>query len=225
MKNKLLVTFTLMFTWSNFTNAQVKEYDAKNFKMIQVENPKGEISFIAKNNNKVKINVEKIKFDPKCKMTFSEDGTKIKVVIDQENMLFDKANCVTKILIEAPKELGVKISTGNSITKVDGFNSAIDFKSATGSFKGLNLQSHFSGTTATGAINLKYSKCPERADIDILTASSDAEIQFPVPCKIKVSHKSAAGELYNEIGESSDYKIMINVKSASGNLRILKLVK
>jgi hypothetical protein len=224
MKLKILFVLIVLNLFSDLY-ADSKEYSSKGFKLIQLENPKGEINFISKNEPKIKINIEKVQFDPKCNLKFIEEGTTLRIVIDQENMIFDKATCISKVNITAPKEMELKISTGTAPIKVDNFTSAINFKSATGDFTGLNMSSHFSGTTATGAINLKYNKCPERADIDLISASSDAEIIFPSPCKIKVSHKSATGELFNEIGESSDYKVLIKSKSASGNLKILKLIK
>jgi hypothetical protein len=224
MMKKIILAMTLFYLNVN-AFAETKEYNAKEFKLIQIENPKGEINVISKAEPKIKINIEKIQFDPKCNLKFIDEGTTLKIIIDQENMIFDKATCISKMNITAPKEMELKISTGTAPTKVDNFTSSINFKSATGDFTGLNMSSHFSGTTATGAINLKYNKCPERADIDLISASSDAEIIFPSPCKIKVSHKSATGELFNEMGESSDYKVLIKSKSASGNLKILKLKK
>jgi DUF4097 and DUF4098 domain-containing protein YvlB len=117
------------------------------------------------------------------------------------------------------------VSTSISSTNIDGVSGNIDFKSATGSLYASKLEANLNATTATGDITLKYHKCPKRADIDLLTASSDAEVTMPADCKIKVSYKSAAGELFNELGDSNDYKVLIKSKSASGNLKIKKLSK
>lgn len=202
-----------------------KSYDAKNIKKVEINSPKGEVKVSANENGKVEVSVEKIQFDPKCRMAFSEVGTTLKIVIDQENIIFDKANCVTKISVKMPKDIPLEISTGTSSVSTEGITSEIGFKSATGPFMGIGLNSNFSAATATGAINLKYANCPNRADIDLMTASSDAEITFSKNCKLKVSHKSATGELFNEIGESKDYKVKVSMKSASGSLKILKSTK
>ncbi len=224
IKNCFLLTLSLLLVNCNVF-AETKEFDASKIKSIEIEAPKGEISIFAKNDNKIRVVVDKIQFDPKCKLSFTEEGSSLKISISQENLIFDKVTCLSKLSVVTPKETVVKISTGTSTTKIEGITGEINFKSATGSLTALNLESNLSATTATGAVNLKYHTCNQRADIDILTASSDSEIVLPVNCKIKVSHKSASGELYNEIGETSDYKMMIKVKSASGNLKILKTKK
>lgn len=212
----------LSFSLNQNIFAETKEFDAKNIKKIEIESPKGEIKVTTSSSSKIKVDVNKLKFDPKCRMAFTEEGSTLKIIIDQENMIFDKANCVTKVTVNSSKNVDLKITTGTADTKVDGVEGEIDFKSATGKFEGGGLQNNFSATTATGHIALKYAQCNKRADVEILTASSDTELKLPSHCKIKVSHKSAAGDLFNEIGESNDYNLMIKVRSASGSLKILK---
>lgn len=218
---KMTIALSLLM-FASFANAETKEYDGKNIKEVKVDAPKGEIEIIGTNDSKVKVSVDKIHFDPKCKLSYAEEGSILKVDISQENLLFDKATCSAKIKVEMPKANKLRISTGTSSTKISNITSEIIFKSATGPLNATGLESNFSGTTATGNMVLKYSKCNERADIEVLTASSDTEIHLPSTCKIKVTHKSAAGDLFNEIGESSEYKVAINVKSASGSLKVLK---
>jgi hypothetical protein len=47
------------------------------------------------------------------------------------------------------------------------------------------------------------------------------ELFLPKNCALRVDFKSATGKLFNSIGESKDFLLKINGKSASGDLSIL----
>jgi hypothetical protein len=72
-------------------------------------------------------------------------------------------------------------------------------------------------------MNFNYKTCSGRADIDFLSATGKTVLKLPTTCKIRVDYKSAAGKLFNEVGESEDYQVFINAKSASGDFSIKKM--
>lgn len=224
----LTLTILLLSTQVLAVSPETKEFDAAQVKKLWIENPKGEITLTgSKNAKKIQVSIEKIQFDPKCKFQTELTAGVLKLSVLHESGLFEKANCVSRISIVAPSILGgVDVSTGSGHFTMSGIDGAVDFKTATGNvvIKGDNLKS-VAGKTATGNISLTYSNCPKRADIELITATGDAEVYLGNNCKIRATHKSATGELFNEMGDSEDYQILVAMKSASGSLKIRKITK
>jgi len=221
----ILVTVSM----SAFTAEPViKEFEAASMKKIEIKNPKGEITVLGmKGLKKISVKFEKVQFDSKCKFVQEENAGKLLLSVVHESGLFEKANCVGKLTVNVPTGLSeIEVSTGSGQVKFAGVDSAVDFKTATGNveIKGEFLKS-VTGKTATGAIVLTYYSCPKRADIDLITATGDAEVNLGPGCKIRATHKSATGELFNEMGDNEDYQVLVAMKSASGNLKIKKLTK
>lgn len=205
-----------------------KEFDSTGVKKLEISNPKGEIFVTAvKNSKKIIVSVEKKEFDPKCKLTISSSLGVVVVKVEHENALFDKANCVSFIKVEVPvKNIDSEVSSGSGSIKLVDVEGNIDFKTATGAVEiNGDVLKNVEGKTATGNMRLSFANCPKRADIDLVSATGDAEILLPSYCKIRVTHKSATGNLFNELGESEDYQVLINSKSAAGSLKIRKLIK
>lgn len=223
-----LVSAVLFHSTITFAGIEVKDFDAAQIKKIEIKNPKGEVNVVGtKNAKKINVAIEKIQFDSKCKFQTEVSGNLLKISVVHESGLFEKANCVSKIKIEAPSALSeLEVSTGSGNLAISGLDAVVDFKTATGNvlMKGENLKS-VTGKTATGNINLSYQFCPKRADIDLMTATGDADVHLGTTCKIRVTHKSATGELFNEMGDSEDYQVLVAMKSASGNLKVKKIAK
>jgi hypothetical protein len=224
-------TFLLLISAASASESlgrETKDFESNGIKSLEISNPKGEIlvSFV-KNSKKIRVIVEKMQFDPKCKLLIESELGIVKVRVEHENALFDKANCVSKMKIEVPNKLiNIDVSSGTANVKLIDIDSKIVFKTATGLVE-INgeLLKNVEGKTATGNMRISYNNCPNRADIDLVTATGDAEILLPSHCKIKVTHKSATGDLFNELGETEDFQVLINSKSAAGSLKIRKLAK
>jgi hypothetical protein len=207
---------------------ETKEFDSAPIKKLQIANPKGEILVnYVKNSKKIVVSIDKIEFDSKCKFILSASIGVLKIAVENENAIFDKANCVSKLKINIPnKSVGIDVTSGTASIKIEGVDGTIDFKTATGAVE-INAEAlkNITGKTATGNMRLSFNNCPSRADIDLVSATGDAEIRLPSQCKIKVNHKSATGELFNELGDSEDYQVLISSKSAGGGLKVRKLTK
>lgn len=225
------IFFAFLFSLSFAALAEspvIKEFEASSIKRLDIKNPKGEITVLGmKGLKKIAVKFEKVQFDSKCKFIQEENAGVLKLSIVHESGLFEKANCVGKLTVNVPPVLSeVEVSTGSGQIKFTGVEASVDFKTATGNvdIKAENLKS-VSGKTATGNISLTYLSCPKRADIDLMTATGDAEVNLGAGCKIRANHKSATGELFNEMGDNEDYQVLVTMKSASGNLKIKKLSK
>lgn len=221
----LLCSFNLN-TWASI---ETKEFDAESVKKLEISNPKGDIIISVQTHNpkKIIVTLEKIDFAKSCRFNVSSGTGILGVKIEQENAIFEKANCISKLKVEVPnKNFDIDVSSGTAPIKIIDTIGPINFKTATGfiEIKGDSLK-NIDGKSATGNLRLSYNKCLSRADIDFVTATGNAEIYLPSTCKIKVSHKSATGELFNELGESEDSLVLINAKSATGSLKIKKLNK
>lgn len=227
---KTLFLFALLsLTLKNTAySAETKAYESFGVKKIEITNPKGEINIIGSPGlKKIMVSIDKIHFDKQCTFNITNTLGVLNAEVAHEAM-FEKANCVTKLKVEVPsnKIFSFDVTTGTAnISMIDVLGS-VEFKTATGSvdIKGESLK-NIDGKTATSNMHITFKKCPGRADIDLVTATGDSEIVLPTTCKIKVTHKSAMGELFNELGESEDYQVHINSKSANGSLKIKKLVK
>jgi len=197
-------------------------------KKLEIKNPKGEIVVLGmKGAKKIAVKLEKVQFDSKCKFVQEENAGKLLLSVVHESGLFEKANCVTKLTVTVPSSLEeIEVSAGSAQIKMGGVDSAVDFQTATGNvdIKGESLKS-ISGKTGTGTISLSYLNCPKRADIDLITATGDAVVNLGPTCKIRATHKSATGDLFNEMGDNEDYQVLVAMKSASGGLKIKKLSK
>lgn len=206
-----------------------KEFDSASFKKLEISLPKGEISIMGQSHNskKILVSLEKIDFAKNCKFNLSESVGVLGVKIEQENALFDKVNCVAKLKVEIPSKLiDLDVSSGTALIKIVDIEGVINFKTATGAVDlSADEFKNIDGKTATGNLRLALKKCSHRADIDLVTATGDTEIYLPATCKIKVNYKSATGSLFNELGESEDSLVLVNQKSATGGLKIKKLVK
>ena len=206
-----------------------KEFDAGFIKSIEISNPKGEILVTTSHSiKKILVSIEKVKFDKQCHFNLSSDLGIISAKVEQENALFEKSTCISKLKVEIPLEklIDLEVSSGSSNIKLINLQGKIDFITATGSVAIIgDILKNIDGKTATSKVHISYKKCSTRADINLITATGDTEIQLPSDCKILVSHKSATGELFNELGENENYLIHINSRSAAGNLKIKKLKK
>lgn len=224
----LALPFVIVVSSVSATEAVNRDFEAAQIKKLEIKNPKGEVIVIgSRGAKKISFTHEKIQFDSKCRFQQETGAGLLKLSVSHESGLFDKANCVSKIIVNVPSALGeIEVSTGSGHVKFAGVDSAVDFKTATGNveIKGENLKS-VSGKTATGNISLSYVNCPKRADIDLMTATGDTEVFLGPGCKIRTGYKSATGDLFNEIGDTEDYQVLLSMKSASGNLKVKKLIK
>ncbi len=225
--NYYFLVFLLSLSFNSFAS-ETKEFQAEGIKKIEITNPKGEIIISSnKNSKKIIVSIEKVQFDKECKFNLSSKLDTMMAKVEHENSFFDKANCVAILKVEVPaKSFDYDVTSGSGTIKMNDVDGKIDFKTATGvvEISGESLK-NIEGKTATGNMRLTFNRCPTRADINLASATGDAEINLPIQCKIRVSHKSATGSLFNELGESEEYQVMISSKSAGGNLKIKKIIK
>lgn len=221
---KILGVF-LLIALTNNAWAETREFAASNIKKLQISNPKGQIEVTtnAKAKN-ITVNLVKVEFAKPCQFKVSETLDTLQIKIEQENVLFEKGSCIANLKIEIPNApIALDVTSATAPISIKGTSSHVNFKTATGAvnIEGAVLK-NVEGTTATANMTLSFHKCAGRADLEFISATGDAEVSLPSTCKIKVAHKSATGELFNELGESEDYLVFINAKSAGGNLRIKK---
>lgn len=225
MKLFFLCAFNLL-NFLNFAHSsETREFDGSSIKKLELSNSKGEILVVGSlTAKKITVSIDKIQFDKKCQFKIQSDMGTLTAKVEQENILFDKSNCIAKIKIEVPIQMiDINVSSGTANIKLVNIQGKVDFKTATGPIDiSGELLKNIEGKTATSNMRLSYHKCPARADINLVTATGDTEILLPQNCKIRVSHKSATGELFNELGESEDFQVHISSKSAGGSLKIKK---
>ena len=215
--------------FQNFSeSAETRDFDISTIKKLDISNPKGEILVsTSASAKKISVTIEKIQFDKQCHFLLDNNLGTLSVKVEHDRALFEKANCLSKLKIELPTRLiDIEVTSGSSNIKLLDIQGKVDFSTATGpvEISGETLR-NIEGKTATSNMRVSFTKCSSRADINLVSATGDAEIFLPVNCKIRVSHKSATGDLFNELGESEEFQVHINSKSASGNLKVKKWQK
>lgn len=218
-----IILFNFLFFHDVF--AFEKTFTAGSLNKISVTNTKGPTLITSTRETTVKVSIEKIKFEEKCSMNAQLTGQTLEVEVASQNKLFNTAHCEARVKIEVPEKslYEFDLSSGTGDQRIEKISGHFDLQTATGaidieaeSLKNLAIKS------ASGPVRATFRACQGRGDVSVLSAASDVTLTLPETCKIRVSHKSATGDLFNELGESADYQVMISSKSASGKLMIKK---
>ena len=222
------MSFMLCFLAFFSGNLWAQSFPAQGVKSLHLSLPKGHIYLSSAKNQKditVKVIGPKINENKKCIQSVGVENSQLFVKISSENILFEKADCNFDVIVVTPvtQNFDLDISTGAALVSVKDLNGAIDLTTATGSavIEG-DVLKNINAKTATGSLSFSYKACPTRADLDFISATGKTTLKLPATCKIRVDYKSATGKLFNAIGESQDYQVFINAKSASGDFSLEK---
>ena len=204
-------------------------FPANGIKSLTVSVPKGKIVLVTSKTQKdisVHVVEKNAKESSKCIKSIGIENTSLNVKISSENILFEKADCDYEVTVTTPatQSFDMDISSGSATVLVTGISGALNVKTATGlvNISG-DVLKNITAKTATGAMSFSYKTCAGRADLDFMSATGKTTLSLPGTCKIRVDYKSAAGKLFNAIGETENYQVFINGKSASGDLSIVKI--
>lgn len=227
MKSNLIAVCLSCFLQTAFAaDLTPLNFSAEGIKKIKISSPKGAIRlFAGSGSDKIKTTYEKIRFDEKCQESRTVYGTTLEITIESANKLFNSAHCEGKLSVEVPARAfyDIEISTGSASIAIEKVTGHMDLQTATGNATiDSEVLKNLSFKSATANLKAVFKKCEGRSDISLLTATGDSVIELPAHCKIRVGHKSATGDLFNELGESQDYQVMISSKSAGGQLTIKK---
>jgi hypothetical protein len=224
MKSSLALLF--FFAFSTIASAEsTKTFTINDLSKLKVSLTKGRLLITTTTEKNIKTTVEKIKFDEQCQDVREMNGSTLEITVGQPSNFFSQAKCEASLKIEIPvgTNLEYELSSGAAEISIEKMSGNFGIKTASGNvlISG-DVLKNLSVTTASGNVSALFKKCEGRADLDFLSAGGDVDLELPSTCKIRVSHKSATGDLFNEIGETNDYQVMIKSKSASGNLSITK---
>jgi DUF4097 and DUF4098 domain-containing protein YvlB len=229
------MTLFLALFFSLSLKAEVKIPNTQNFpasaiKSILVSVPKGRISLSSSNTQKdVTVNIieaNKIyKDNKKCLKNVALENSQLNIKISSENILFEKADCNYDVMVVVPSSqvFGMDVSSGSALIVIKDVAGVLNLKTITGSVSiDGDLVKNVSAKTATGNMSFSYKTCSSRADLDFLSATGKTTLNLPADCKIRVDYKSATGKLFNALGESQDYEVMITAKSVGGDFNVVK---
>jgi hypothetical protein len=235
---KFLFLSTFLIASSGFEVLAADSKGLSTFKVAGIKGmtlsvPKGRISVTSSLTQKdITVNViepsKKYNDNKKCHKVIGLDGSNFVVKVSSENILFEKADCDYDIVIVAPAAVNfdLDINSGSAMVIVKDMTGNLNIKAGTGSvivdgdvLKNIDVKS------ATGPIEFSYKKCLNRADLNFLSVTSKITLELPEDCKVRVDHKSATGKLFNALGDSEDYLVLVTAKSASGDFTIKKTAK
>lgn len=205
-------------------------FPAQGVKSLLVSVPKGRVSLSSSKTQKdISVNIiesNKVYSDnKKCVKTVGLENTQLNVKIASENILFEKADCNFDVMIVVPasQNFDMDLTSGSALIMIKDVSGVLNLKTATGtvSVEG-DVVKNISAKSATGSMNFGFKTCSGRADLDFISATGKTTLNLPASCKIRVDYKSAAGKLFNALGETEDYQVLITAKSASGDFTISK---
>lgn len=212
---------------ANVTNPL--SFPANGIKSLSVSVPKGKIVLVTSKSQKdisVHVVENNAKAGSKCVKSIGLENSQLNVKISSENILFEKADCNYDVTVTTPasQNFDMDISSGSAVVSIKDVSGSLNIKTATGpvTVNG-DVLKNISAKTATGSMSFTYKACGQRADLDFMSATGKTTLAIPATCKIRVDYTSATGKLFNAIGETEDYQVFINGKSASGDLSIVKI--
>ncbi len=217
---------------------ETKEFDAKYVKSFEIENMQGVINITGVTADKAIVVADQEKFPADCRMEILQEGTEVKVKVDQKSFL--RKDCIVNFTISLPVNVKLDIKQGNGNLTIINTKGSIDYKvgigdvsidsdilkidgkigSGTTTVKGMQGDAHF--FAGSGSHKLTYSKIPAKGEIEIKTGSGGADLTLPADTKFELDYKIGSGKVTNEVGESKKAKFKVIFRAGSGNLNILK---
>lgn len=233
----LALTFLTLALSAVHAETETKTFDLAGIKKIAVRNSAGDVKISEATDNKAVVAIDKEKTDATCKIKTEKDGDTLVVQMRDTGIT---GLCKVNFEIMAPKncELDLAIGKGSFTGKgvfgdltfkvghgtvsVDGEIKEIEGKSGNGEINLSGLTSGGSLKAGNGKINLVYKTVPDSGELEIKSANGGAVITLPGDSKFHTSFISANGKLTNEVGDTSGSKFKISMKSAHGDLDIIR---
>lgn len=234
--HKLIIT-AFIIGQTGLVLAETKEFSASDIVRVELSSQTGNVKIIGEETDKVKVEIERIKFDHDCVLNMKKNG-KVLEIENEAKSFFTNADCEVNFTIRAPKKIDLELKNSRGKIDVAGTSGKLDVKVASGS---VLVQSDVKDLTAkagsgsievnglsgnanvkvgSGDIKLTYAKDPGKGEVDIKSGSGDATLFFPPKMKIHSKVLVGSGEAYNELGDYKDAKFLISFKAGSGTLNI-----
>nr|BFD61073.1 hypothetical protein CKG001_31800 [Bdellovibrio sp. CKG001]BFD64488.1 hypothetical protein BdHM001_31690 [Bdellovibrio sp. HM001] len=218
---------------------ETKDFDAKLIRSLELENIKGSVKIEGGHEDKLVVTTEKIDFTKSCALEFKQKGSDLDIKVHRKGA-FKKSDCTTNFTILVPKVIDLEIKNGAGDVTIVGTKGDVDFKIGGGHLSIDSDVHELEGSSGRGEITVKslagnvdlkmgsgtakitYAVVPVSGKFDLKSGSGLVELTMPADAKFTTSFISPAGKLTNEIGETSDSKFKVSVKSGAGSLHIKK---
>lgn len=240
-----VVPSIVLFAPTIYADSVVKTFQTSQVKRLNLKNGSGDTIVVGRNLSEVKVNVERTKWNDKCKLQIGESSGSLNVEVHQESSnfsLFSSNECRANISITMPAVSDISIKSGSGDVSLADLTGSFDVKVGSGNLKveksnATKLYAH-SGSgdikvsgelsdvdvkVGSGDINLTYQKSPTAGSAVIKSGIGDATLHLPKESRIKVDFKAGSGRLSNELDNLQSAKYSISMKAGSGNLNVKKL--
>lgn len=218
-------------------NTITKTFDAAARK-LELKNGSGNIKVNASNDGKTQVSANPIKVDKNCRIIMEQEGDTLNVMATHEGT--SSGDCKVDFTIDLPKAVDVKLSMGSGSASFKGIKGDFIYATGSGDIEYEGEVSRIEGssgsadvrvkgllgsgavTTGSGSLHFTYIMPPVRGALSIKSGSGDVTIALPGESKIKTGFRAGSGELSNAFTETADAGFVIQSKSGSGDLKIIK---
>ncbi|MBP2831316.1 hypothetical protein J8281_03870 [Aquimarina sp. U1-2] len=233
-------------------NAQDYTKSLQGVKKVKISSASG-VTVKAHNKNELLIIGDERKTPEKAKglkavYAAGSDNTNIGVYIDQEGetlIVKNLKNMHSRVLeIFLPSTINITVEKSNlGSLNISGFSSEIEATTNVGHIKLKDVTGPIVAKTATGEINVVFTKVSQNSPISLVSATGAIDVSLPSNTAANLELKTSMGEIYTDFEikfpvEDNDMKIVggkrtintalnnggveINLRSSTGNIYLRK---
>ena len=214
------VLMALAFLLPISLSARADEYDG--VKRVDLRIAAGTVSIKGKEGStSATVEVKKKRYDERCRLVVEQRGELLFVELSSKSLF--SARCEADFTLTVPKDVALKIKNGSGDVAVEGCSGLAAVDVGSGNVSALGLRAPASFRAGSGNLKVTFEEVPADGSLEIRSGSGSAEVLFPKKSKIRTSFSAGSGKLRNLLGESSEARFTVTMKTGSGSLTVNKL--
>lgn len=167
------------------------------------------------------VEVKKKRYDERCRLVVEQRGELLFVELGSKSLF--SALCEADFTITVPRDVALKIKNGSGDVAVEGCTGLALVDVGSGNVSALGLRAPASFRAGSGNLKVTFEEVPADGNLEIRSGSGSAEVLFPKKAKIRTSFSAGSGKLRNLLGDSSEARFTVTMKTGSGSLKVDKL--
>lgn len=209
--------FVCLLFLSGVSSAALAD-DFTGVKRVDLRVASGNIVVTGVDGDSATVDVKKKRYDERCRLVLEQRGELLYVELETKSLF--EARCEADFTLKVPKGVALKIKNGSGDISVESCAGSLALEIGNGNVKALGLRAPASVRAGSGHLSLAFDEVPADGKLEIQSGSGSAEVLFPKKARIRTSFKAGSGRLKNLLGESSDARFLVAMKTGSGSLTV-----